>query len=119
MAKNDFLEKQRQRDRNFFDAGMRFGAQLAHDFYQMALHSKDLMGSQAMGQAKLEKISDYTQKLDDHFSDAFAGGVEADYLQAEMDGVLRDIYGKDLIPFEERYPMVKQYGYLKSRKGWK
>jgi hypothetical protein len=57
--------------------------------------------------------------LDDHFCDAFSDSVEADYLQEEMDGVLREIFGDELIPFAERYPIVKQYGYLKARKGWK
>ena len=33
MAKNDFQEKQRQRDRKFFNAGMNFGLQLATFLY--------------------------------------------------------------------------------------
>ena len=119
MAKNDFLDKQKQRDRKFFDAGMRFGMQLSNDFYQMTLHDRNVMGSMAMGRGTLEKVADNCMSLDDHFSDAFSDSVEADYLQEEMDGVLRDIFKDDLIPFRERYPMVKQYGYLKARKGWK
>ena len=119
MAKNDFLDKQRQRDRKFFDAGMNFGLQLASDFYQMALNNKDVMGSRVLGRTMIQRIAAYTSELDDHFHNAFSDDVEADYLQEEMDGVLRAIYGDDLIPFVERYPIVKQYSYLKSRKGWK
>lgn len=119
MARSDFLEKQKQRDRKFFDAGMMFGLQLANDFYQMTLHDKNVMGSRVLGRTMIEKIAEHTSRLDDHFSDAFSDNVESDYLQEEMDGVLRDIFGKDLVPFAERYPIVKQYSYLKARKGWK
>lgn len=119
MAGNDFLKKQKERDRKFFDAGMMFGLQLANDFYQMTLHDKSVMGSRVLGRDMIERIAAHTSKLDDHFSDAFSDHVEADFLQEEMDGVLRNIFGDDLIPFAERYPIVKQYGYLKSRKGWK
>lgn len=119
MAKKDFLNKQKQRDRDFFDAGMHFGLQLANDFYQMTLHDKGVVGSRVMGRAMLEKIAAHTAKLDDHFHLAFTDDVSADYLQEEMDGVLREIFGEDLILFAERYPMVQKYGYLKARKGWK
>lgn len=118
-AKNDFQEKQRQRDRKFFNAGMNFGLQLANDFFQMTIHDKTVMGSRVMGRSMIERIAAHTVELDDHFSNAFGDDVEADYLQEEMDGVLREIFGDDLIPFAKRYPTVKQYGYLKSRKGWK
>lgn len=119
MAKKDFLEKQKQRDRKFFEAGMMFGAQLANDFYQVTLHDKNVMGSRVLGRIQLEKIAANCAMLDDHFSDAFSDSVEADYLQEELDGVLREIFGDDLIPFRERYPTVKQFGYMKARKGWK
>ena len=119
MAKNDFLDKQRQRDRKFFDTGMMFGLQLANDFYQITLHDKAVMNSRVLGRDMIERIAAHTSKLDDHFSDAFSDHVEADYLQEEMDGALRDIFGDDLVPFADRYPIVKQYSYLKSRKGWK
>lgn len=116
---NDFLKRRDERDRKFFDAGMMFGLQLANDFYQITLHDKTVMGSRVLGRAMIGKVAAHCSELDDHFSDAFSDSVEADYLQEEMDGVLREILGDELIPFRERYPIVKQYGYLKSRKGWK
>lgn len=116
---NDFIKRRNERDRKFFEAGMMFGAQLANDFYQITLHDKDVMGSRVLGRAMIEKIAAHTGKLDDHFHGAFFDDVEADYLQEELDGVLREIFADDLIPFQQRYPIVKQYGYLKSRKGWK
>ena len=93
--------------------------QLANDFYHITLHDKSIMGSRSLGRNTFEKIDENTVRLDEHFSGAFTDDVEADYLQEELDGVLREIYGNDLIPFSERYPAVKQYSYLKSRKGWK
>lgn len=119
MAKKDFQERQKERDRKFFDAGMMFGCQLANDFHQMTLHDRSVMGSRTLGKDALLKVAQNVSLLDDHFCNAFSDSVDADYLQEEMDGVLREIFGDELIPFAERYPIVKQYGYLKARKGWK
>lgn len=119
MANNDFLSRQKERDRKLFDAGMMFGLQLANDYYQMTLNNPEVMGSRVLGRAMIEKIAAHTKVLDDHFSNAFTGHVEADFLQEEMDGILRNIWKEDLAPFPERYPIVKQYSYMKSRKGWK
>ena len=119
MGRNDFLEKQKQRDRKFFEAGMQFGMQLVTDFHQLTLHDKSVMGSRVLGRVMLEKVAANCAKLDDHFYNAFSGTVDADYLQEEMDAGLREIFGADLIPCRERYPMMKQFDYTKSRKGWK
>ena len=116
---NDYLKNKYKRDLALIEAGMKFGLQLANDFYQMTLNDKEIMGSRVLGRTMLEKIAANTKLLDDHFSKAFGGDVEADYLQEEMDYRLRKIYGDDLIPFQERYPDIKKYGYKKSRKGWK
>lgn len=92
---------------------------MGNDYYQMTLNNPEVMGSRVLGRAMIEKIAAHTKVLDDHFSNAFTGHVESDFLQEEMDGILRNIWKEDLIPFHERYPIVKQYSYMKSRKGWK
>lgn len=119
MGRNDFLDKQKQRDAKFFQAGMLFGTQLASDYYNLSLHDKAVMGSRAIGSNMISKIAENCKKLDDHFCDAFTDAVDADYLQEEMDAGLREIFGNNLIPFRERYPLLQTYGYMKSRKGWK
>ena len=119
MAQTEYLLKKQQRELALINAGMKFGLQLANDFYQITLNDQEVMGSRVLGRTMLEKITANIAKLDDHFSKAFGSDVEADYLQEELDYRLRKIYGDDLVPFRERHPDVKVYGYNKSRKGWK
>lgn len=119
MAKNDFLDKQRQRDRKFFDAGMMFGLQLSKDFHDISLTSESVMGEKVLTREDLTRVAENCSALDDYFHNAFTDHVEADHLQEQMDRLLREIYGDDLIPFQQRHPIVKQYDYVKSRKGWK
>ena len=66
----------------------------------------------------IEKILGNCKVLDEHFSIAFSDHVEADYVRAEWDGVMREIYGDDADSFEKRYPYAKTIQYIKSRKGW-
>lgn len=118
MGQNEYLRKKQERERLVFEAGMMTGAQMATDYVQMALRDAGTMGKDVFGRGRVAKLFDRTSQLDDHFHPAFSGGVEADYLQEQMDGVLKEIWGDDLIPFRERYPWMKQFGYLKPRKGW-
>lgn len=115
---NAYLDKQRKRDQEFFMAGMNTGMQIASDYLQIALRDPEAMGKDTFGRKRIEKILQKCMELDDHFSVAFSGDVDADHAQEEMDALLREIYGDDLVPFKERYPNVKQFGYQKPKKGW-
>ena len=117
-GKNQFLKQRDERDRKFFMAGMAMGVQLAHDFIQIALRDKPTMGKDQFGRSRIEKVYRKVQDLDAYFHPAFSDAVDADYKQEELDAALREIWGKDLVPFEKRYPYAKKLGYLKPQKGW-
>ena len=117
-SKNEFLKKRDERDKKFFLAGMNQGIQLVHDFLEVALRDKETMGKDTFGKGRIDKIFDKIRQCDDHFHLAFTDHVEADKRQEELDAILREIYGDKLVPFAERYPYAKIYGYDKPRKGW-
>lgn len=117
-GKNEFLKKQKERDRKFFNAGMIMGVQLVHDYIQMGLRDPDAVGRDIFGRTRIDKLFEVVSNYDDHYSKAFTTDVEADAIRAEMDGKLREIYGDDLVPFEERYPYATQFSYDKPMKGW-
>lgn len=119
MGKNEFLKKQAERDRRFFEAGMRTGVQMATDYVCQSLHDPGVMGkTRVLNKGSIEKIFANCSELDDHFSLAFSDHVEADYVREEWDAVMREIFGDDAAPFEERYPFAKDFQYLKPQKGW-
>ena len=115
---NAFLKKQKERDRKFFEAGMQVGMQLASDYITLALRDPETIGKDIFGRGRIDKVLNKAMELDDHFWVAFGQDVEADHVQEEMDAALREVYGDDLVPFAQRYPMVQQMGYKKARKGW-
>lgn len=117
-GRNDFLKKRDERDRRYYEAGMQMGIQLVHDFMQMALRDPEAVGKDVFGRSRIEKLFKRVSEYDHHFHLAFTDHVEADKIQEEMDSVLREIYGDELVPFNERYPYAKTYGYTKARKGW-
>ena len=115
---NQFLKQRDARDRRFFEAGMMMGCQLVHDFVQMALRDQETMGKDIFGRARIQKVFKKCSQFDDYFHICFTKHVEADKRQEEMDAALREIYGDDLVPFEERYPYAKFYSYDKPMKEW-
>lgn len=117
-GKNKLLQQRAARDRAFYDAGLTTGIQMVHDFVTMALRDQDTMGKDVFGKARLEKLFKKVKELDEYYQNAYSRHVEADAKQEEMDGVLKELYGEDLVKFAERYPFVKQYGYGKPQKGW-
>lgn len=119
MAKNDYLSRQRVVQQTYLDIGEEMGIQKAWDYIQVVLHDPEVMGKNALGVKKLAKVYKKLAEVADHYKTAFSDHVEADYVQEELDGVLREIWGEDLVPFSERYPYIKQIDYKKGKKGWK
>lgn len=119
MSRNEFIRKRDERDRRFFEAGMRTGMQMVHDYMQIVLRNPKIMGKDTFARPRIEKICEGIQEVDDYFCIAFnAEHKEADKRQEEMDALLREIWKEDTQPFAVRYPYTKQYGYDKARKGW-
>lgn len=118
MAKNDFQQRLRDREQAVFDAGERIGIQKMWDFVQIVLRDPDTMGRDVFGKGRMEKIYHKTEELADYFSKAFSKDVEADHRQEELDALLREIWGEDLVTFYDRYPEIKKFKYSKAQKGW-
>lgn len=118
MGKN-YLQQRAERDREFFNAGMRTGVQLVTDLVCQTLHDPDVMGkNRVLNRGSIEKIFANCKLLDEHYSLAFTDHVEADYVREEWDGVMKDIFGEDADAFELRYPYSREIRYLKPKKGW-
>ena len=117
--KNAYLERQRQRDQAFLDAGERMGIQKMWDYIQIALRNPKIVNKDVHGRERLEKLFNGTKELADYFHTAFTDDVEADRVQRDLDAALREIWGEDLVPFYDRYPEIKDLGYNKSRKNWR
>lgn len=118
MGRNDYLKNRADRDRYMLVTGMQMGMQVASDYFQIALRDPEVVGKDTFGRGRIEKIVKKTVELDDYFNLAFSDHVEADRYQEEMDRLLREIWGDDLIPFSGRYDQVKTIKYDKPKKGW-
>ena len=110
MAKNDFLAKQKARDRDVFEAGEQIGMQRMID--------PEIMGKDTFSKDRMKRVFDGVKNGMDFWHPAYTAGKEADYYQDKMDEALRAVYADETIPFHERYPELKRYDYNKARKGW-
>ena len=117
-TKNAYLKQREERDRKIFAKGLLTGMQISADYFQMGLREPKAVGKDIFGRQRIEKLLQFTMELDDYYSKAFSNDVEADRFQEEMDRKLREIWKDDLVPFQERHPYLKYYGYDKPRKGW-
>jgi hypothetical protein len=119
MAKNDYLARQRAAQQTYLDIGEEMGIQKAWDYIQIVLHNPAVMGKNALGKGKIKKVYEELAKVSDHYKTAFSDDKEADYRQEELDGVLREIWGDEFVPFKDRYPYIKEQSYKKGKKDWK
>lgn len=110
--KNSFLARQRESEDAMFNAGMEMGLQMMADCFQLVLNDPDVMGKGVFGYGRMDKIGKAVQERVDHYADACnIRKAEADYLQEKLDSGLRKIWGDKLVPFAERYPMLKSCKY--------
>ena len=115
--KNAFLEKQTRIQDNFWNAGMDTGMQLAADCFQAVLNDPDVMGKDVFGSKRIKRICDEVQRCIDYYFDALnVRNPEADVMQEKLDAVLRRLWGDELTPFQERYPMIKRCSYVGKKK---
>ena len=106
MAKNDFLARQKQREQEVFDAGMR---------------DPEVMGKDTFGAKRIVAVLQGVKRLMDEFHPAFDKCDEADYYQEKLDRLLREAYGDEIkegfFAFHDRYECVKKQDYLTGK--WK
>lgn len=105
----NYAQKRQQEQQTYLQIGMDLGMQRMADIVAIVLNDRQLLGSRAMGSDTLAKVFAKVLELDSQLADAYTRGPEADYCQERMDRRLLEIYGKDrFVPFNERYPMVRQ-----------
>ena len=121
MAKNDFLARQRQREQEVFDAGLRIGRQQMCDYLTLALRDPGTMGKDTFSGKRIIKVINKVHDIMCRFAPAFEKCDEADYYQEKLDGALREAYGDEIedgfFSFNERYEAVKKFDY--NTRKWK
>ena len=121
MAKNDFLARQRQREQEVFDAGLRIGRQQMCDYLTLALRDPETMGKDTFSGKRIIKVIRKINDLMCKFASAFEKCDEADYYQEKLDCALREAYGDEIkegfFGFHDRYECVKKQDYFTGK--WK
>lgn len=105
----NYAEKQQALKRELVNVGIRFGEQRTLDLMEVALHRK------GWGYDRINGLLDLMRELDEYYAVAWEMRMESDVYQEKLDNELRSIVGdrQEFIPFEKRYPEVRQLGYKK------
>lgn len=105
----NYAEKQQALKRELVNVGIRFGEQRTLDLMEVALHRK------GWGYERINGLLDLMRELDEYYAVAWEMRMESDVYQEKLDNELRSIVGdrQEFIPFEKRYPEVRQLGYKK------
>ena len=121
MARNDYLSRQRAREQEVFDAGLRIGRQQMCDYISLALRDQGTMGKDTFSGKRIIKVINKINDLMCKFAKAFDKCDEADYYQEKLDCALREAYGDEIkdgfFAFHDRYDCVKKQDYFTGK--WK
>ena len=110
MKKSGFMAKQLAMRQALMDATERVTQQLMMDTLQITLHEF------GWGYDRIMKLTNAWADAYNHYHDTLdVKNAEADVLRVHLDRELADILKghQDLIPFEERYPEIKEIAYKK------
>ena len=108
----NYAQKQATARQTYLEIGMEVGMQKMADFFAIALNDPAVLGKSVLGKKRLMPVLQRVPALIDEFSVAFTVQDDADYMQDKLDRLLRQIYGdSEFVPFEERYPAIKQRKY--------
>ena len=111
MKQSGYMAKQLAMRQALIDATERVTQQLMMDTLQIVLHNE--LG---FGYDRIMRITKAWGSEYNHYHDALnIKHVEADVLRVHLDRELADILKdrQELIPFEERYPEIKEIAYKK------
>lgn len=109
MKQSSYMAKQLAMRQALIDATERVTQQLMMDTLQIVLHNE--LG---FGYDRIMRITKAWGSEYNHYHDVFnVKNAEADVLRVHLDRELTDILKghQDLIPFEERYPEIKEITY--------
>lgn len=116
MAKNAFLEKQREEKKLYMDIGVRYGRQQILDMLSLVLNDPAIMKKDTFGKKRLLKIALAIGDRIDEYHPAWQRTDETDYYRARLDAALAEIYGPELHDtFEKRYEFSPDYDYKKGK----
>ena len=110
MKQSGFMAKQLAMRQALIEATERVTQQLMMDTLQITLHEF------GWGYDRIMKLTKAWADAYNHYHDTLdVKNVEADVLRVHLDRELADILkgNQDLIPFEERYPEIKEIAYKK------
>ena len=119
MGKNDFIAKQRARERAFFDAGLQMGRQQILDMMCLTLHDPEVMCKDTFGRDRLMKVVDDIGKKIDHYHKAWLKLDDTDAWQFALDNALADAFGEEKLKdtFYKRYEFSPEFDYKTGK--WK
>lgn len=101
----------------FLSVGTDFGCQMMADYVAIALNDPDVMGSNTLGEERLQRLFEKVHEIDRFYDEAFTSSPEADVMQEKLDARLQQIYKKgEFVPFMERYPFIKQFRYGRKKR---
>lgn len=95
---NSYAERVQRDRQRYLDIGLDSGAQIVHDMLCVALRDKQAMGDDVWGRERIVRLL-----------------TRQDYMQEQLDGVLREIFGAATVPFAVRHPYVREIDYTKRR----
>jgi hypothetical protein len=103
MAKNSLAKQINEMNQRLAHLHIQWGAQLACDMLTIILADPDVMGKDTIGTARRKKIEAALCEVMDSHILAVTKNPEADYLREDIDRRLKQIMGKDFVPWLERY----------------
>lgn len=87
-------------------------AQLCLDVMADVLNDPAVMGRDALGAKRLQRVADAFNRQFPEFLRALSKDPEADYIRAKVDEQQRRIFGPEAIPWAERYTYWTEDKYL-------
>lgn len=98
---NSYAERVQRDRQRYLDIGLDSGAQIVHDVW---------------GKERIVRLLTRLNELKEEFGPAFRPGPEQDYMQEQLDGALREIFGDATVPFAVRHPYIRGIDYTKKRR---
>lgn len=118
MGKHDFIARQNEVKRAFFDAGLQCGRQQIMDMVSLVLRDPGIMGRDTFGKERLMKVVKGVGDYIDKYQPAWMKDDETDYYRAKLDDALTEAYGGELHDsFLKRYEFAPEFDYKRGR--WK
>lgn len=118
MAKNDFLARQKARDRMMLEIGLQCGRQQIIDMMSLVLRNPKYVDRDTFGKGRLMRVVEGIGDYLDKYEPAFQKNDESDYYQKKLDDELAEAYGEELHDsFHKRYEYAPEFDYSKGR--WK